>query len=136
MRPATPPRFDLDIALDSLHKVMQQQPDKIIFAHSTLQDNAMQWLNHAEQQLHLWVRGVAAHLEEGICTDAEALNDAMYTWLLQHDSLFARIQSMPEDIQQRERYFLSNSIIGMSEYVSSTDKTRRREIINRVGSGI
>jgi glyoxylase-like metal-dependent hydrolase (beta-lactamase superfamily II) len=136
MRPATPPRFDLDIALDSLHKVMQQQPEKIIFAHSTLQDNAMHWLDYAEQQLHLWVKGVAKHLEEGIHTSDEALCEAMYTWLLQHDSLFARIQSMPADIQQREEYFLNNSIKGMSGYIAAINKTRRREILARVGSDI
>lgn len=136
MRPATPPRFDLDIALDSLHKVKHQQPSKIIFAHSTLQDNAMHWLRQAEQQLHLWVRGVAGLQEKAIYSESEALNDAMYTWLLQHDSLFALIQTMPEEIHQREKYFLSNSIKGMSEYVSATDKTRLWEILNRVGSDI
>ena len=138
MRPATPPRFDLDIALNSLHKVTQRTPDKMIFAHSSMQDNAMHWLKCAEQQLHVWVKGIIEHMEAGIegSGEGEVLFTAMYTWLLEHDSLFARIEALPADMQQRERYFFRNSITGMSEYVARIDKTRRREIVARAGSHV
>ncbi len=135
MRPATPPRFDLEIALHSLRKVMQRQPQKIIFAHSTMQDNARHWLNIAEQQLHLWVKGVIEHMEHGEDSGAgEDFISAMYNWLLRHDPQFAHIEALPADMQQRERYFLGNSIKGMREYSARIDKTQRREIVARAGS--
>ncbi|MGM0415650.1 MAG: MBL fold metallo-hydrolase [Thermodesulfobacteriota bacterium] len=137
MRPATPPRFDLDIAINSLHKVMQRTPAKMIFAHSSIQDNAMHWLKCAEHQLYLWVKGIIEHMEEGGDSgEGETLKSSMYSWLLKYDSLFARIESMPADIMQRERYFFGNSINGMSEYVARIDKTQRREISARAGSVI
>lgn len=136
MRPATPPRFDLDIAVASLHKVKQHQPHKMIFAHSSMLDNAMHWLECAEQQLYLWLKGVVEHIEvgetdiEGNAEDGDFLLD-MYTWLLARDSLFAHIEAMPADIQEREKYFFHNSIKGMREYVARTDKTRHREISSK-----
>jgi glyoxylase-like metal-dependent hydrolase (beta-lactamase superfamily II) len=143
MRPATPPRFDLDIALESLQCVMTHKPQKMIFAHSTMQDKAMELLNVAEKQLHLWVKRIVELTENGAGIESslegegkEQLHAEMYPWLLHHDSYFAKIESLPDDIKKRERYFLGNSINGMFGFVTLIDKTRRRDILNRAGASI
>ncbi|MDY0212520.1 MAG: MBL fold metallo-hydrolase [Desulfuromonadaceae bacterium] len=149
MRPATPPRFDLDVALESLQRVMTQKPQKMIFAHSTMQDNAMECLRVAEKQLYLWVKGIIEWTEDDAGNGSkdgtegsvggkgeERLHAVMYPWLLQHDSIFARIESLPNDIKKRERYFLGNSINGMRGFVPLIDKVRRRAILDRAGAGI
>ncbi|MGC9519605.1 MAG: MBL fold metallo-hydrolase [Desulfuromonadaceae bacterium] len=140
MRPATPPRFDLDIALTSLSKVMQRRPQRMIFAHSTMQDDAMRHLEAARQQLYMWVGG-EAHLfqehkgrEKAETPQEEELRQFMYAWLLSHDPLFAPIESMPEDIHAREMYFFGNSIRGMSEYVANLDQPRREELTAHAGA--
>jgi hypothetical protein len=101
-----------------------------------MQDNAMHWLACAERQLYMWVRGVIENMGED--TQNENAQDdvlrAVYPWLLEHDPLFARIESLPPDIIQREKYFFSNSIRGISDYVARIDETRRREIVSRAGS--
>jgi glyoxylase-like metal-dependent hydrolase (beta-lactamase superfamily II) len=134
MRPATPPRFDLDIALTSLDKVMQRRPQHMIFAHSTMQSDAMSLLEAARKQLYVWVGGVARQFLEcrwagkADASQEEELRQSMYTWLLRNDPLFAPIESMPEDIHAREMYFFGNSIKGMSEYVANLDQPRREEL--------
>lgn len=142
IRPATPPRFDLDIALESLQRVMAHKPQKMIFAHSTMQNNAMALLRVAEKQLYLWVKGIIELTDKGAKNGIEDsveeggdehLQADMYPWLLQHDSFFARIESFPDDIKMRERYFFGNSIKGMRGFVTLIDEARRRDISDRAG---
>ncbi|MFA5700290.1 MAG: MBL fold metallo-hydrolase [Desulfuromonas sp.] len=145
MRPATPPRFDLDIALESLQRVMAHKPQKMIFAHSTMQDHAMECLKIAEKQLYLWVKGIIELTENGADNGLkggaeegadEHLHAVMYPWLLQHDPVFATIEALPDDIKKRELYFFGNSIKGMRGFVAALEKARRRAMLDRAGAGI
>ena len=60
MRPATPPRFLLPVALDSIDRMLALHPRRMVFAHYGLVENAMEHLQIGRRQLLLWVRGVAA----------------------------------------------------------------------------
>lgn len=94
----------------------------------------MDYLGVAEKQLYLWVKGIIEHTAD--CAEGggdERLHAAMYSWLLQHDFAFARINFLPDDIKKRERYFLGNSINGMSGFVPLIEETRRRDILDRAG---
>ncbi|NVO00057.1 MAG: MBL fold metallo-hydrolase [Geobacteraceae bacterium] len=114
IRPATPPRFILEIALSSVERMIALSPARMVFAHYGLVDTAVEHLQIARNQLLLWVEGAAA-----VAKVAEAeREEAMFAWLLEHDEHFRNFSRLPEDIRARERYFFGNSYRGMAEYVA------------------
>lgn len=114
MRPATPPRFILEIALDSVERMLTLQPKRMVFAHYGLVDSAVEHLTIARNQLLLWVKGATA-----VATVVEAEREgAFFAWLQEHDEHYRNIAQLPEDIRARERYFFGNTYRGMVEYVA------------------
>ncbi len=124
MRPATPPRFLLDIALDSIDRMIALKPEQMIFAHYGQVDDALTHLEIGRQQLRLWVRGAAnvRTLQE------QKREQAFYHWLLEQDLHFALIEQLPEDLRQREREFIGNSLRGMAEYVANLSEEERQKL--------
>lgn len=124
MRPATPPRFILEVALDALERMIALAPQRMVFAHYGLVDNALRHLRIGRDQLKLWVRGAAA--VAGL--DPAKRVAAFTAWLLARDAHFARLDQLPADLQQREREFIGNSLRGMSDYVAGLSAAARREL--------
>lgn len=124
IRPATPPRFILRVALDSLDRMIALSPRAMVFAHYGLVETAPEHLRIARSQLLLWVRGVA----ETLATDAADREEALREWLLAHDPYYRNVHLLPRDIQGRERYFLGNTLRGMTEYVESLSDEERRAL--------
>lgn len=123
MRPATPPRFNLDIALSSLDRVTALAPRRMAFAHYGLVDDAEKYLRIARQQLSLWVRGISLWCREG----ENRRNEVLIQWLRDNDPYYRTVALLPADIQEREAYFLGNTVKGMEEYVMSlSDEDRSR----------
>lgn len=124
MRPATPPRFIPAVAQASLAKLIALHPQRLVFAHYGLVQDAGKYLRIASAQLDLWVRGVAVTtgVAQGEC---EA---ALIAWLLAHDEYYRNVDQLPEDILVRERYFLGNSLRGMIEYVDGLTETERKNL--------
>ncbi|TKB08879.1 MBL fold metallo-hydrolase [Desulforhopalus sp. IMCC35007] len=124
MRPTTPPRFILEVALDSIERMISLAPQRMIFAHYGMVEDAVTHLEIASQQLRLWVRGAVAtgNLE------AESRVLAFYDWLIARDENYALISQLPADELQREREFLGNSLRGMVEYVASLSEAERRAL--------
>ncbi|OGU16592.1 MAG: MBL fold metallo-hydrolase [Geobacteraceae bacterium GWC2_53_11] len=125
MRPATPPRFILEVALDSIDRMIALSPRRMVFAHYGLVDNAPGHLHIARRQLLLWVRGVAelATVEE---SQREA---ALIDWLMEHDEHYRNVTQLPPDIRTRERYFFGNTLRGMSEYVEGLEDIERQKLV-------
>ncbi len=115
MRPATPPRFMLDVALDSIDRMIELAPRYLVIAHYGLVEPALKYLKIGRNQLNLWVEGVKVTGSDG---DAEA-EERLFKWLLEHDLNYRRIKELPPDIYARERYFLGNTMRGMSGYLKS-----------------
>ena len=115
MRPATPPRFMLDIALDSIDRMIKLAPRYLVIAHYGLVEPALEYLKIGRNQLNLWVAGIKETGTEG---DAQA-EERFFEWLLEHDLNYRRIKELPPDIYARERYFLGNTMRGMSGYLKS-----------------
>ena len=114
IRPATPPRFILEVALASVERMMALRPKRMVFAHYGMVFTAEEHLEIARNQLLLWTKGAAA-----VSKVAEAeREEAMFTWLLEHDEHYRNINQLPEDIRARERYFFGNTYRGMAEYVA------------------
>lgn len=124
MRPATPPRFVLPIALDSLERMIALAPRRMVFAHYGLVDNALEHLQIARRQLLLWVRGVAVTADVAEPDREEAL----LSWLLANDAIFHNRSLLPTDIQARERLFFANTLRGMSDYVTALTEDERRQL--------
>ena len=124
MRPATPPRFILEVALDSIDRMIALAPNRMVFAHYGLVENALDHLRIARSQLLLWVQGVATiTTKEG--TEREA---AFVSWLVEHDAQYKNIGRLPPDILSRERYFLGNTLRGMAEYVDGLSSEEREKL--------
>ena len=122
MRPATPPRFMLDVALDSIDRMIKLSPRYLVIAHYGLVEPALEYLEIGRNQLNLWVEGV----KESEAGETESESDAqteerLFEWLLEHDSNYRRIKELPPDIYARERYFLGNTMRGMSGYLKVKD---------------
>ena len=115
MRPATPPRFILQVALDSIDRMIALQPRYLVIAHYGLVEPAVTYLGIARRQLLLWVQGVAATANVA----AEQREPAFFAWLMEQDEVFRNFDRLPKDIQSRERYFFGNTMRGMIEYVES-----------------
>lgn len=123
MRPATPPRFILNVALESIDKMIGLAPERMVFAHYGMVDSALHHLHLARKQLLLWVGGVAA------TAGASAREEALVAWLLEHDKHYQNVNLLPKDIQARERYFLGNTLRGMIEYVDSLTEEERLSLL-------
>lgn len=116
IRPATPPRFILKIALDSVERMLALKPRRMVFAHYGMVDTAVKHLKIARDQLLLWVKGA-----EAVAAVPEAeREEAFFNWLQEHDKHYRNMAQLPEDIRSRERYFFGNTYRGMAEYVAGT----------------
>jgi len=124
LRPATPPRFILEVALDSLQRMIALQPRYLVIAHYGLVEPAVDYLKIAGQQLSLWVRGIAL-LSDGNKNPGE---QEVLDWLLQHDRYYRNQEQLDADIRARELYFLGNSIRGMSDYINRLSAESRRSL--------
>jgi glyoxylase-like metal-dependent hydrolase (beta-lactamase superfamily II) len=124
MRPATPPRFLLEVALDSIDRMIALAPRRMVFAHYGLVDNALEHLQIGRRQLILWVQGVAA-----IMAVPEARREEVFfTWLLEQDEVYRNITQLPSEIFARERIFLGNTLRGMMEYVQGLSPEERQKL--------
>ena len=124
MRPATPPRFILEVALDSIDRMIALRPEKMVIAHHGLVSPALDYLKIGRDQFILWVQGAA----ETAAVAIEEREQAFFNWLLDRDPYFRNISQLPPDLYQRERTFFGNSLRGMSEYVESLTEQQRRNL--------
>ena len=115
MRPATPPRFILEVALSSLDRMLALRPQRMVFGHYGLVETAVEHLRIGRKQLLLWVQGVA----ETAGIEDSKREEAFFEWLLERDEHYGNIKQLEPDIFARERIFLGNTLRGMSEYVNS-----------------
>ncbi|MCK5679181.1 MBL fold metallo-hydrolase [bacterium] len=115
MRPATPPRFILDVALDSIGRMIKLKPESLVIAHYGLVDPALDYLEIGRDQLNLWVRGVETVAMAG---DEES-EERLFQWLLENDPNYSRIKELDPETYARERYFLGNTMRGMIGYIKS-----------------
>lgn len=125
MRPATPPRFILEIALDSLDRMIALAPRYLVIAHHGLVEPALDYLQIGRRQLELWVRGVA-EIRDMKVTEPEA---AWFDWLLNHDRNFRNFKQLDPDIRSRERRFLGNTLRGMQQYVDNLSGKERQNLL-------
>ncbi len=70
LRPATPPpEFDLDTAVDSLHRMRARQPSRLLFSHFGPVTDVVPALERSEEELRLWVELVREARADGLDVD-------------------------------------------------------------------
>jgi glyoxylase-like metal-dependent hydrolase (beta-lactamase superfamily II) len=109
LRPATPPRFFLETAMDSIDLLIRSNPSTICYSHYGLKDDAVTMLEIHRNQLCFWEALIGEVVSEGGGDDAV---EACTKKLLESDRLTAGLFSLPAAAQEREKYFLQNSIRG------------------------
>jgi len=121
LRPATPPRFFLETALESLDRLLAltPAPDRLAFAHHGLREGRTRdLLRLAREQLEQWVRAVRHARREAPQADFAALSAAVVTRLAAADPHFALRAQLPPDIRAREEDFTAQTLRGMVQYVA------------------
>jgi glyoxylase-like metal-dependent hydrolase (beta-lactamase superfamily II) len=110
LRPATPPRFFLDVALASIELLIAQSPSRMMIGHFGATEDGAGLLARHREQLLFWEKWLAR--QAGRSSAADTLADDCVEGLLAEDPCLAAFDGFPKAAQRRERYFLKNSING------------------------
>ena len=117
MRPATPPRFFLDVALESLDRLIASAPRTIAYSHFGLFPNALDLLKSHRRQLLLWEDIIGQTMSDsGMNAD---IHDCLQQ-LLKSDTYLGAFSTMTDQEKMREEGFLKNSIRGFMGYLQET----------------
>jgi len=110
LRPGTPPPFNLEQALASLDKLIAATPSALCYGHFGCVDDAPRRLQAHRDQLVLWGKVVADGMAK------ETSMEQMSQELMERDKLLQGLDNLSGEQQQREHFFISNSIWGFLDY--------------------
>lgn len=116
LRPATPPRFVMAQAQDSLQTLERLEPKFTAFAHYGVSDNGLAQIRQAQGQLELW----AATARRVILDEGRNISDCIDE-LLKRDPLLRHFNRFNAAEQQRERGFYENALLGIVGWLTSGD---------------
>jgi len=116
LRPATPPVFFLEEALQSVDALIACHPQKICYGHYGAHPDAVAMLQIHRRQLQTWEQLLRTEMKK---IDETERNSKCLEKLLREDKLMGTFDQLPLDIQAREEYFLKNSINGYLGYLRS-----------------
>jgi glyoxylase-like metal-dependent hydrolase (beta-lactamase superfamily II) len=114
VRPATPPPFQHEIFRDSIEKAAALDVSLVCLGHYGCRQDAAALFERAKRQLDFWVATVERHFKAG----SEPFEEAVLADLIANDPDMTGWQSLPKDIQARERNFCFNSIRGIRGYLA------------------
>lgn len=117
LRPATPPKFDGASALESLDKIAGalQGNELLCYSHWGAAQRPRQMIALARGQMAEWIFTIDRLRKQ----PEEAIAD----YLLTNDALLSGYMRLPNDLRERERFFIQNNIRGMLGYIQSREKT-------------
>jgi glyoxylase-like metal-dependent hydrolase (beta-lactamase superfamily II) len=116
LRPATPPKFFLDEALQSVDALIAGGSQMICYGHYGVHPDAAKMLRIHRRQLQLWEQ--LLRIEKNRFDEVERDSKCLEQ-LLRKDKLMGTFDQLPGDVQAREKYFLLNSINGYLGYLDS-----------------
>jgi glyoxylase-like metal-dependent hydrolase (beta-lactamase superfamily II) len=114
VRPATPPPFHHQIFCDSIAKVAALDVSLVCLGHYGCREDAAALFERARRQLDCWVDTVERHFRKG----SDPFEETVLADLIDTDPDMSGWQSLPKDIQARERHFCFNSIRGIRGYLA------------------
>lgn len=104
IRMATPPVFSHEEFIGSIDRLAGYPVNTVCFAHYGLCNKPREAFDTARGQLNLWVDIIRRS------ADHEAALEA----ILKQDPILKHLESMPEDVREREIYFIGNSVRGIA----------------------
>lgn len=119
MRPASPPKFRMDIALASLDRIRAVPSDTICYPHYGSAPCASAMLDHAREQMLRWDQLVERYMDEGL-----TLED-MLPRLVDDDPLYHDIIELEADVSGRERFFSLQCLRGYVGWIESRRKEKK-----------
>lgn len=108
IRPATPPRFFMDVCLKSVDRLMSLGDQPICYAHFGQAESSHRCLEIFRDQLLRWEGIIREEVRKGGGALVERCMDA----LLRKDPCLQVFHKMGSEVQEREKIFMSNSIRG------------------------
>jgi len=118
LRPASPPRFYIDTALESIEKLKTLNASIMCYAHFGYTREVRRMLQEAGDQILLWKDIFREYMAgEGFTRPGQADMDALLTFVLERDPWLSDFSSLPEDIRSREMEFMASSAAGFLEAV-------------------
>ncbi|MFH1084017.1 MAG: MBL fold metallo-hydrolase [Pseudomonadota bacterium] len=119
LRPATPPRFFLDVCLKSLDRLLALEDQPIRYAHFGEAESSHQMLNMSRDQLFRWESIIGEAVNQG--GDKEGVIRRTVDLLLEKDPNLAAFRIMNFDIQARERFLMANAVKGFVEFLDGKE---------------
>ena len=114
LRPATPPRFFLDVTLNSIDRLRAAAFRHIAYSHFGFFKDAPALLQSHRDQLLLWESTIGRILsEDGL----HGIGTSCLEQLLKEDVRLEGYWSLPASEQRREEGFLRNSVQGFVGYL-------------------
>jgi len=115
VRPATPPKFFMGEGLGSVDRLLALEDQPIYYVHFGKAESSHHQLKSFRNQLIRW----SEIIKQEMAADPEDLVKTCMESLLEKDPDLKAFHTMDPDMQERERYFLTNSINGYIEYLQS-----------------
>ena len=110
LRPATPPRFFLDIFMKSVDRLLALEDQPIRYAHVESAESAHGLLRLFRDQLLFWEAIIGEAVTRG-GNKPDIIRDCVDR-LLKEDPRLRAFNSMDEHTQKREKTFMTNSVNG------------------------
>ena len=114
LRPASPPRFYFDIYLDSIDRLLMQNPQILCYGHFGLTVDAQKMLKKHRKQLFVWKEVIGDIIKR---SSYENIETECMEHLVEHDNLMQGFALMSDNAKKREQGFLINSIKGFIEFL-------------------
>ena len=119
LRPATPPRFYMENALESIDVLISKKPERLCYGHCGIRHNGLEMLVKHRAQLELWREVIKEEMGKGI---SERMVSGCMRRLLKEDRLLAGFSRMSSEKKARERFFFANSIKGFISYIENSTR--------------
>jgi glyoxylase-like metal-dependent hydrolase (beta-lactamase superfamily II) len=108
LRPATPPVFFLDECLESVDRLLALDDQPIYYAHFGRGDSSYRLLRRFRAQLLRWLEIIRQAVEK----DPEKGEEQIIEILMEKDPDMAIFSAMTPEVQEREKFFMTNSVRG------------------------
>jgi glyoxylase-like metal-dependent hydrolase (beta-lactamase superfamily II) len=115
LRPPTPPRFFFEQTVGSVDKMLALADQPIYFGHVGHWGSSHEMLHLYRKQLHLWKDLISEVLRSN---PVEVGKQALEV-LLKRDPLLAYFPELDALAQERERFFMGNSVAGFLGYLKN-----------------
>ncbi len=122
LRPATPPRFFLDVFTKSVDRLLALEDQPIRYAHVENAEASHRLLGQFRDQLLFWESVIGESVTPG-GAKTDIIRSSVDR-LLKEDPSLAAFDGMDENTQRRERTFMTNSVKGFVGFFEEKSKRR------------